>query len=96
MYLCIKQEIIHELHKSNNAIDSVSIIETSQDLIVNDECDYTEYLPAINEYHRNILYLRYAENYTMKEIGEQIGCSKQRVKQILTTLLEQIKESNFE
>lgn len=96
MYLCIKQEIIHESHKSTNVIHPIPLIEASNDLIRYDLVDYTEYLPEISEHHKTILYLRYAENYTLKEIGEQMGCSKQRIKQILTTLLDQIKESNFE
>mgnify|MGYP003394270530 CR=1 FL=1 len=95
----IRREIVRELEKSNNK-DHQSL-----------ECDIAEspseglddYLPeGLNDIEKRVLTLRLCSGFTFKEIGEELGYTKQwannKFKEILAKIVEsneQQKEKNF-
>jgi RNA polymerase sigma-B factor len=51
-----------------------------------------ERLDGLDEREREVLYLRFAEDLTQREIGEQIGVSQMQVSRILSGALEQLRD----
>ena len=53
-----------------------------------------ERLDQLDDRDREVLYLRYAEDLTQREIGERIGVSQMQVSRILSSTLEALREQN--
>ncbi len=52
-----------------------------------------ERLEQLDDRDREVLYLRYAEDLTQREIGERIGVSQMQVSRILSAALEALRET---
>ncbi len=52
-----------------------------------------ERLDQLDDRDREVLYLRYAEDLTQREIGERIGVSQMQISRILSTALEALRET---
>ena len=51
-----------------------------------------QYVGTLPTQDRTVFYLRFVQNYTLEQIGRQIGRTKVRVKQIVDSLVKRIRQ----
>lgn len=88
---CIDIEILQEIRKNKEQASNLQ-----SNVSYSDEEAYTDYLPELDEVSKTILYMRYIGGYTLREIGEEFGYSKNRAKCILVRILRAIRDANVE